>query len=276
MKKNIVVIYHANCPDGFGAAFSFYQKFGNNAEYIPVTYSDPIPELSGKEVYIVDFCYHKEKLLEIKKVAKSIVVLDHHKTAMEECSELEFCHFDMESSGCCLAWKFCFPNQPIPNILRYIEDRDLWNWNLSYSREILAVIDSEEKTFENWDILSSKLSSVGSQAWVKVLNKGEGIVQYSETLIKNLIKNAHSIYIDGVKVQVVNTAFFQSEIGNRLSVGQPFAGAYYWDGSRYCFSLRSQDDGLDVSEIAKKYGGGGHARASGFTVTDISSLITPS
>ena len=51
-----------------------------------------------------------------------------------------------------------------------------------------------------------------------------------------------------------------------MAQGEPFA-ACYWDteGARV-FSLRSADDGLDVSEIAKQYGGGGHVRAAGFSV----------
>ena len=52
-----------------------------------------------------------------------------------------------------------------------------------------------------------------------------------------------------------------------MANGKPFA-ACYWDTPKgRVFSLRSSDDGADVSEVAKQYGGGGHRNASGFTVS---------
>ncbi len=274
MAKNIIVIYHANCPDGFGAAWSFYKKYGLKATYIPMSYGDPIPDLSNKEVYFVDFCLHKEQLLEIKNIAESITVLDHHKTANDECGDLDFCHFDMNHSGAVLAWKHCFPYDSVPYLLRYVEDRDLWKWQIPSSQEILSVVDSVEKTFENWDNLSYKINVPGSDRWNTIRCNGQAIMEYKKTLIQNIIKNVHYLTIDGKRVPAVNTPFYQSEIGNQLSVDKPFAAAYYWNGDRYCFSLRSNEGGSDVSVIAKKYGGGGHVRASGFTIQDISLFLT--
>lgn len=274
MKKDIVVIYHAECPDGFGAAWSFYKKYGHKAKYIPTRYGDPIPNLYNKEVYIVDFCYHKEDLLKIKEIADSLTVLDHHKTALEECGDLDFCHFDMEHSGAVLAWQFCFPEDKIPNLLKHIEDRDLWKWKMPFSEEILSVVDSVERTFKNWDALAKQVSISDTDSWNMILNKGQGILEYKRNLIRNMIKYVHHLDIDGHRIPAVNCSFFQSEIANQLSVGQPFAAAYYWNGESYCFSLRSNEGGSDVSEIAKKYGGGGHIRASGFTTKDISLFLT--
>ena len=57
-----------------------------------------------------------------------------------------------------------------------------------------------------------------------------------------------------------------SDAGHLMAQGEPFA-ACYWDTlDGRVFSLRSTDEGLDVSAIASEYGGGGHAQAAGFKV----------
>jgi len=56
-----------------------------------------------------------------------------------------------------------------------------------------------------------------------------------------------------------------SYIAGELAKDRPF-GTYYidrHDGKRQ-WSLRSRDGGVDVSEIAKAHGGGGHKQAAGF------------
>src|SRR5580698_3860341 len=80
LEKDIVVIYHKRCPDGFGAAYAAWKKFGDTAEYLAAGYGDPVPEgLEGKEVYIVDFVYEQPGAMEeIARIAKKLVVLDHH------------------------------------------------------------------------------------------------------------------------------------------------------------------------------------------------------
>jgi oligoribonuclease NrnB/cAMP/cGMP phosphodiesterase (DHH superfamily) len=274
MNESPIVIYHANCPDGFGAAWSFWKKFGDKAEYLPMQHGEIPPDVSGRDVYIADFSFSRDILIEMKAKANSMILLDHHKTAQQNCHDLDFCTFDMNSSGAVLAWRFCFPDVSVPLILRYVEDRDLWKWKIPHSREMLAVVDSVEKTFEDWDILSRRMEVKESESWRKILSNGEGIVKYSETLIKNISKNCYKISIGGITVPAVNTAFFQSEVASKLSVGQPFAAAYYYDGAVYRFSLRSSEGGCDVALIAQTYGGGGHKMAAGFSVKHLDELET--
>jgi oligoribonuclease NrnB/cAMP/cGMP phosphodiesterase (DHH superfamily) len=211
-------------------------------------------------------------MLELERQSKSLVVLDHHKSAQETCGDLEFCHFDMDHSGAYLAWNYLFPDDSIPLLIRYVEDRDLWKWDLSYTEEVLSAVDSFEKTFENWDMLHGYLDAAESIRWKKVKNMGEGILQYKRNLIKSLLKNSYTTNILGSEVPIVNAPFFQSEMAAELAIGQPFAAAYYFDGEGYRFSLRSKEEGEDVSEIAAAFGGGGHRNASGFRIIEISTL----
>ncbi len=274
MSEKIMVLYHANCPDGFGAAWSFWRKFGLNAEYFPVTHGHERPDVKDRNVFIVDFSYDRTIMLEMEQEAKSLIVLDHHKSAEESCGDLPFCHFDMNHSGAYLAWNHLFPDDNVPLLIKYVEDRDLWKWELSHAEEILSAVDSFEKTFENWDMLHGYLDAAESIRWKRVKTMGEGILQYKRNLIKTLIKNHYITNILGKEIPIVNAPFFQSEMASALAEGQPFAAAYYFNGEVYNFSLRSKEDGEDVSKVAAVFGGGGHKNASGFRITDLSELTT--
>lgn len=272
MKDRTLVLYHAGCPDGFGAAWSFWRRYGDAVEYIPVSHGSEPPDVTGCNVYIVDFCYKRDILLELNKVAKKITVIDHHKSSMKECGDLHFCTFDMNHSGAYLAWKYLFGEDNIPLLIRYIEDRDLWNWNLSSSEEILSAVDSFDRTFENWDMLNSSLDTVQSDSWNNLYMMGQAILRYKMSLIQSMIKHSHTINILGKSVPAINIPFFQSEIASQLSEGQDYAAAYYFDGDAYKFSLRSKEYGDDVSLVASNFGGGGHRSAAGFRIKSLSSL----
>ena len=272
MSDRILVLYHANCPDGFGAAWSFWRKYGDKAEYLAVSHGESPPDVKGRSVYIVDFSYSRVIMEGMAKDAASIVVLDHHKSAEKECGDLDYCIFDMNHSGAYLAWSYLFPDDNVPLLIRYIEDRDLWSWKMEHSKEVLSVIDSVEKSFEEWDKLNSELDAKESVRFNRVRAMGEGIVSYKETLIQSLLNNSYRTNILGYDVPIVNAPFFQSEMANHLAQGESFAAAYYFNGNEYKFSLRSTDDGEDVSEVATMFGGGGHRNASGFLLTDLSVL----
>jgi len=272
MSDKIMVLYHANCPDGFGAAWAFRRKFGASAEYIPVTHGEERPCVKDRDVFIVDFSYDRAIMLEMEQEASSLVVLDHHKSAQEHSGDLEFCYFDMNHSGAYLAWDYLFPDDNVPLLIQYVEDRDLWKWELDSSMEILSAVDAFKKDFKTWDRLSSFLDAVNSITWVKVRSMGEGILKYKDTLIASMSRHQYRIDILEYNVPVINVPFFQSEIASDMAEGEDFSAAYYYDGEGYCFSLRSRDDGVDVSKIASCFGGGGHRNAAGFRVVDLKML----
>jgi len=272
MSGKTVLLYHAGCPDGFGAAWSFWRKYGDTIEYIPVSHGTEPPNVEGCDVFMADFCYKRPVMLKMKDDANSLVVLDHHKSSQEECGDLEFCSFDMDHSGAFLAWDYLFSGDNVPLLIRYVEDRDLWKWNLDSTEEILSAVDSFERTFENWDMLHSYLDAEDSVRWKRVKTMGEGILQYKKNLIKSLMRNAYQANIMGKTVPIINIPFFQSEVAAELALTADYAAAYYFDGEAYKFSLRSKEGGDDVSLIAAKFGGGGHKNASGFLIKSLSQL----
>ena len=271
-KEKTVLLYHARCPDGFGAAWAFWNKYKDSIDYIPVSHGVEPPDISGCNVFIADFCYKRDILMDIKSKAKTLTVLDHHKSSFEDCGDLPFCTFDMTHSGAYMAWNYLFPEKDVPLLISYIEDRDLWKWDLKSTESILSAVDSYDRTFDNWDYLNNNLDHVGSETWNKIKAVGDGILQYKNSLIQSLIKDSYEVNILGKSIPVINTPFFQSEIAAELALSADYAAAYYFDGDGYKFSLRSKKNGEDVSVVASKFGGGGHKNASGFRIKCLSKL----
>lgn len=288
-----LVIYHGSCADGFTAAWIAHSRLGNDADYIAANYGESPPDVTGREVYILDFSYKRPVLEEMSRNAKSILVLDHHKTAEADLRAIGadpisgflaggntlLCIFDMEKSGGHLAWDHFKYGYRIPWIVRYTEDRDLWLWKLPKSKEISAALASYPRTFEQWDhfyfhVADDELmySPTGPGTLpVGPLNdlakEGAGILRYQQQQVESAVQNAREIELDGHKVLSLNSTTLISEIAGKLAEGRPFGATWFErpDGTRV-WSLRSREGGIDVSEVAKKRGGGGHRNAAGFEV----------
>jgi oligoribonuclease NrnB/cAMP/cGMP phosphodiesterase (DHH superfamily) len=157
----------------------------------------------------------------------------------------------------CSPW--AVKNPDIPDIVRYIEDRDLWRFELPHSKEINAALSSYPRDFAVWDQLENKKIE-------ELILEGTAILRYQTQLVDFLAKEAEEVDIAGHKVLSINSPVLQSELGNRLAQGHPFGAVWYDQKGKRKYSLRSAADGVDVSEVAKQYGGGGHKAASGFSI----------
>src|SRR3989344_7102484 len=139
--KDIVVIYYKDCAGGFSAAWSTWRKFKNNAEYIGVVHYEPLPEgLKNKIIYTLDFAYEDDVTDALIKTNKQVTYMDHHisrETAIKRTHEYAYA---LDHSGAVLAWKYFHPKEPIPKLLYYIEDSDLWRFKLPHTREVLSYL----------------------------------------------------------------------------------------------------------------------------------------
>lgn len=273
-----LVIYHGNCADGFSAAWVCRKKFGEEADYVAGVYQSPPPDVTGRRVYLVDFSYKREVVAAMVASAEKVILIDHHKTAIEDLHELPGLeqYVDLERSGATLTWDYMFPDEPRPLLLGHIEDRDLWRFKLPGTREIQANVFSYEYTFELWD----KLMSAGQVELLQMTVAGAAIERKHHKDIAELVKVCmREMVIGGHWVPVASLPYtLTSDAGHFMCnpyaspqlqgeiVKPPFAACYWDTTDGRIFSLRSQDDGMDVSEIAKRYGGGGHVHASGFKV----------
>lgn len=265
MKRDIsLCIYHGNCADGFGAAWVVRKALGD-IDFHAGKYQAPPPDVTDKDVVIVDFSYKRPVLLEMAAKANSILILDHHKTALEDLVDLPpnvTLLFDMESSGAMMTWNYFFPQETSPPLLRHIEDRDLWRFALPNTRQIQANLFSYPYDFQVWD----KLMATDVAALVA---EGEAIERKHFKDLKELIQvTTRNMVIGGYEVPVANLPYtMSSDAGHELAKGKPFAACYWDTPAGRVFSLRSSDEGVDVSEVARQYGGGGHRNAAGFKVS---------
>jgi len=275
---NPVILYHGNCTDGTGAALAAFMRFGMSAGYIAVNYGQPLPDgLDGHDLFILDFSYPRDALEKLHRSAKSLIVLDHHATAQKDLEGLEYARFDMDKSGAVLAWEYFFPNKPVPEFFLYLQDRDLWKFELPLSREVSMALRSYPFNYEDWVNLYEDVGRLKSEG-VSCRRLTE---QQVETMAKNMrigffdLRDDAAIYFDRgesgtantYNVPVANATVFFSEVGERLLQLFPDApfSAYYLDradGKRQ-WGLRSRKD-FDCSVVAKAFGGGGHKQASGF------------
>ncbi len=275
---NYVVLYHDNCVDGFAAAWAAKQWFDLNdndddtMEYIPVNYNQDydamgIPDkIKGKDVFVFDFSFKRETMLRYKDLALTFEVHDHHKTAEKECEGLDFCTFDMNKSGAVMAWDRLMISPP-PLFLYYVQDYDLWKFDLADSKAINAVIQQTPKTFEEYTQLSCNIAF----SFNSIALQGETILKTESQIIAGIIKHPMLMDIGRFTVPAINNSVFVSKATGELAKGQAFAASFFLrqDG-QWVVSLRStfpkEAGSADVSAIARKYGGGGHAGAAGFTV----------
>lgn len=256
------VIYHANCSDGFGARFAAELLLGTRANYHAAKHGDPPPDVRNKNVVIVDFSYDSITTKRLIEDANTLIVLDHHKSALVELSDIPNVRFDMDKSGAILSWEFFHPGKRPPRFLEYIQDRDLWKWKLPYSQEFSAAFDMVDFDYEEYEKFLTDSAVDNAQ------ERGAYILAYSKTVISKIAKHASSRRIDGKEVLVVNSPHWMSEIGAALSPRCDYALIWFWDHEtrQVKVSLRAHHEDSDVSEVAKRFGGGGHRKAAGFAL----------
>lgn len=290
-------IYHGNCADGFTAAWAVWKFFAGRGgcDFHAGVYQDPPPDVLGRDVILVDFSYKRDVLKEMRRKANSMLVLDHHKTAAADLANeggnfgidigkweaplnwdrhmqnvgqdgFEGVHdsvyvlFDMERSGAGIAWDFFFGDKR-PALVDYVEDRDLWRFQLPWSREVNAAIFSYDYTFENWEklffLVEARESIVAEGAAIERKHHKD-VAELTDKLRRRMTIGGHEVWAASLPYTLT------SDAGHLMAKDEPFAACYWDTPEGRVFSLRSTDDGLDVSEIAKQYGGGGHRNASGF------------
>jgi len=294
-----IVIYHANCADGFSAAWVFWKL----QQLVPVlynltfhrgVYNEPPPDVEGKVVFLVDFSYKRQVVKDMIDLggAQQVIFIDHHISAIKDLEDLGeellqeadaadfkysiepfISYTNVEKSGAMLAWDylenyFHTENYPKPLLLDYIQDRDLWKFRLARSKEVSAYVFSHEYTFGQWDELM-QMDAVSMLSWS---HSGAAILRKQNKDIAELLKVCETrVIIFGTEVSCANLPYiFASDAGSIMASRSEnallFSATYYDTATHRVFSLRSAESGMDVSTIAAYYGGGGHKHAAGFRI----------
>lgn len=271
-RSHTVVFYHGSCPDGATAAAVAAKKLGTRGVFFKSCYygDDDLPDCTGKDVYVLDYSFSWDVTEKITSVCKTFTLLDHHETSARKlygfnctCGKL---HFDMQKSGARLAWDHFFPNQDVPWLVKYVEDRDLWKWEFPETAAVLAMVDLKyghddfRKLIELLDITEHEL-----QTQFRFAEQGQMLLDYRAKLYEEILRDAIEITLDGHKTLAVQApASLTSEVGQMLHQKTgTFGLVWRITSSGVKCGLRSNDD-FACNTIAEKFGGGGHPQAAGF------------
>ncbi|RCX09745.1 DHH family phosphoesterase [Extensimonas vulgaris] len=266
-----LILYHGRrCPDGFAAAFAAWLLYGARAEYVALDHGDvrsldDLPPLDGRAVYVLDFAFAPELLHAIEARAARLVLLDHHKSAADQlrgyAGRHAVLHFDMRKSGARLAWEFFQPQVPVPALVRYIEDRDLWKWEFPESAAFLAALDLEPQDFARWQ----EIAAFTPEQLAAFTARGAAMDEKFRKLAADIAEGAQPLVFNGIAGLMVNApGMFHSLVGDMLSArSQTFALLWSAGDKGVKAGLRSQRN-FDCIPLAESMGGGGHAQACGF------------
>ena len=269
--KHLVVLYHAECTDGFGAAWAAYRKFGSDAEYIPVEHQSELPGgLTDKEIYTLDFTYPADVTESLSRDNRRVTSIDHHVSAADVTKGTQDGVYDNEHSGSVLAWRYFHPDVPEPYLLRVIEDNDLHRFALQDTEPLTDWLDQYDFEFETYDRLAQKLDAADSRE--EAVRDGTMLMKFRHKLVERLLANtAYEVDFSGRRAGAVNSELFHSELANGLAERYGMGIAWRVRPHGVYVSLRS-DGSVDVSELASQYGGGGHMRAAGFMVRRVTDI----
>lgn len=274
-----IVFYHANCYDGAASAFLFKTYCGEEVALYPIAHGDEFPfdRIENRNVFFLDFSMKYEDMARVAKLATHFTIIDHHEGAQQDIDKLldhdnVDVYFDLKHSGCILTYIFLLTKRwkstpyPAPEYLNYIEDRDLWKFKLHDSHTINAGIASFEPSVEG----IQEVNRLYSIAQLRFLHERGLVVQdLKKKELNDVVQNSFYIVLDNFLVPAVNCSskFIISELGEYLSRESPFAAVFYLGSDyKYRVSLRSRIGAINVFEVAKKYGGGGHRNAAGFVI----------
>lgn len=278
MQKNIL-ISHVNCMDGTASALVacnfvnfdvvLFLNYGEEAKF------DKLELCKNTNVVFVDFSFKRDKLIEISNKVNSLLVLDHHKTAQKELENLNAQYnnietvFNMEKAGIGVVCDY-YNYKPKNELLNYIQDRDLWKFELPFSKEVNEYI-AFYGAFNNIQKLQELYQDFNIE---KAKDIGEVLLEKKEQDVERTSKKAKelSIVVDNVKYEIMalNNTSNISEVGNKICHDTNKISMSYFivEDNKVICSLRSLEniENGDCSVIANAFGGGGHKFASGFTI----------
>ncbi len=271
-----LVLYHGRCADGFTAALAAWRFYGGEVECVPLQHGkvgglQDLPALAGRTVYVLDFAFGPALLAEIDAAAARLVLLDHHKSAAQELagfvSRSGVVHFDMHKSGARLGWEFFHPGAPLPDLVRFVEDRDLWNWRYPETAGFVAALDLEPQEFERW----SRIADFSAAEVRDFVARGQAMDEKFQHLAEDIARAARPLCFNGEDGLAVNApGAFHSLVGDLVS-RRSGTFALLWsvaEDGQVKVGLRSQR-GYDCSVLAVSMGGGGHAQACGFRLDPV-------
>lgn len=273
--NSLYVLYHGDCSDGLGAAYALWCNFGYQANYIPVNHGESFPNIEVNKytiIYIVDFHYSKEIILELRNKVKQCVIIDHHITSLKELKGVDDFICDINKSACVLTWEYMHPHKKVPKLLLHAQDRDLQQFKYPETKALFEGMwaSGYMLDFTYWqDIINQ------NEIFIKAIETGFTLISEQNVKLQKFISNSNKfkvLSIDDKIVAVYNTTVLIEEMAEKLieheHLNIDYTIGYHITGKgKIILSLRSKvDSGVNVETVAIGYGGGGHKHSSGATL----------
>ena len=267
------ICFHHNDPDGCASGAIVRYALNKDVLLIESDYDEtPIPwekVEQAERVIVVDFSFPKEDMLRLAD-GRQFIWVDHHKSAMLEFEEISKDWDgirDISEAACVLTWKYFFPEKPVPYAVVLIGDRDIWRWAEKDTGAFNESLYNQNHLADN-DALWLPLFENDKETLGKMIKEGAWLREISLRRVDGLMgARSFEVQFENRKTLVVN-ASSSGDIGNYgrmrgYEIVYCYADEMLPNGLSTKVTLYS--DKVDVSVIAKKYGGGGHAGAAGFS-----------
>jgi hypothetical protein len=260
VKGLVPINYNVSDEEGF---------FGNSG-------SSPfeLAQEQGADYYIfLDFCPKAAVIERLVETGNTVTILDHHKTAKEDAASLSGLPgldltFDMTKSGAVMAWDFFHGSNEIPELAKYVQDRDLWQWKMNQTREVMAWLSAVAEQNRPETYLSA--ISIAEVDMEGVTLVGKMLTAEMDSQIARMASGFRYVEFEEFgRGIIVNAGCYQSEVCQYLYDRHPVAFVIAYHSTRggdVALSIRSKagaPQSIDVTTLAKTFGGGGHAHAAG-------------
>lgn len=264
--ENVLCIYQDNNLDSFLGAWVIWKTYPN-ATFIHRIEQTLPSDIEGKDVYVVGPSIPLSNILPMSHFCNTLTIFGFERTFETEMGEVEVpsnVNLVCNSQRCLstIVWHFFNTNQMVPPLMTYVEDKTLWRYQYPETRPVTAALMGYALNFETWDnlLLGGDIQSL--------VDEGRVILRRQNRDVEQTLKiGQRRINLGGYDIPVVNASpLISADTGLVLAKGEPFA-ACYWDtqdGREY--DLIACNDGIDVSELVRVFGGHGSRFEARFKV----------
>jgi len=267
------ICFHHNDPDGYASGAIVKYALGDDVTLVESDYDGaPIPwDLveQAEQVIVTDFSFPVDDMKRLAE-GREMIWIDHHKSAMAEFEGIADNWpgiRDISEAACVLTWKYFFPDRPVPRAVVLIGDRDIWRWaekDTGPFGESLYNQDHNAKNAAFWKPLFEDDQAVLS----KMIEEGARLREITLRNVDHMMAaRSFEVRFDGYQTLAVNTRG-NGDVGNYgrdrgYEIVYTYVDEMQVNGLTTVVTLFSNK--VDVSLIAQRYGGGGHAGAAGFS-----------
>lgn len=281
MKK---IIYHNRDFDGIASAAILKKCLNTHDEnFIGWDYGMAYPNFAewrkDTTVFMVDISF-PFNVMEMLHDYFSLVWIDHHKSVIDEYSQLNLkwdtVHLDPNYAGCELTWMYAYPEKEMPKAIKLLGIYDTWRKGDNWYSEVMPFQMGLKTICRDLRTFPMELLEEGSSDLVNsIIENGKNIVSYQNMINKSKCALAYERKFEGLNAIILNENVPGSVVFDEIWDENKYdiMISYCYNGTFYRVSLYTTKSTVDVSEICKKYGGGGHKKAAGFIATNIGYLL---